>query len=138
MIDVRPLIKPSFWFELQPDALTPSSEQMLFIFFGALVILGAITRILARHRRKDDKHLVAMYKKVGQMLLTMGILGLTIFFFAFERLYFIGARFWFLLWGIGLIVWIVQIVRFAKVTVPAKRQAQLKGREQERYMPRKK
>lgn len=138
MIDVRPLVKPSFWFNLQPDALSASSEQILFIFFAAFVILGAITRILARHRRKDDKHLVAIYKKVGQLLLTMGIFGLLIFFFAFERLYFIGARFWFLLWGIGLVVWIVQIVRYAKVTVPAKREAQQKGKEQERYMPRKK
>lgn len=137
MIDLRPLANLDFWFNLEPGALSPSMEQFFFVFFGAFVILGAVVRVVARHKKKDDKYAVLIYRKVGQLLLTMGILGMLFFFFTFEEAYFLGARFWFLLWGIGVIAWAASIFRFARTTVPAMRERHQKGKENERYLPRK-
>ncbi|MCH8049351.1 hypothetical protein IH979_01420 [Patescibacteria group bacterium] len=137
MIDFRPLLDLNFWFNLQPQALSPTFERFFFLAFGSMIIIAAVSRIVARHR-KEDRYLLKIYRKLTRMFLTMGIFGMLIFFFNFEELYFFGARFWFLVWGIGLIVWIVMIVRFAKVRVPAMKEEHLRGREEERYMPRKK
>ena len=72
------------------------------------------------------------------MLFTMGTLGMVVYFFSFEQIYLFGARFWFLLWFIGLVIWIVMIVRHAKVTIPDMKSAAANRAEFNKYIPRKK
>jgi len=136
MIQLKPLLQFDFWFNLEPMALTPTFERFFFIFFGVMVIFGAVARIMARHK-KDDRLLLQVYRQIGRMFLTMGVLGLLIFFFTFEEIQFFGARFWFLIWGIGLIVWIVMIILAAK-KIPQKREEYAKAKEGDQYLPRKK
>ncbi len=137
MIDLRPLISPSFWFSLFPDAMGPLFERGFFVFFGLLIVVGAIVRIVARHR-KEDKYVLRTFKRIGKMLLTMGLLGLLWFFFTFEEIYFLGARFWLLVWAVGLIYWIYTIVRYVKVEVPADRLAMQNKADFNKYLPRRK
>lgn len=135
MIDLRPLISPSFWFDLFPNTMSPGFERGFFLFFGLLVVVGAVVRIVSRHR-KDDKYVIRTFKQIGRLLLVMGLLGLLWFFFAFEEVYFLGARFWFLIWLIGLIAWIVSIVKYVKIQVPADRAATKSRAEFNKYLPR--
>lgn len=106
------------------------------MLFGVMVIIGAIVRIVARHR-KEDRYLRKTFQSIGQMLVTMGILGMLWFFFSFEGIYMLGARFWFLVWAAGLVYWIIAIVRFAKITVPHIKEEASKRSEQNKYLPRK-
>lgn len=137
MIDLHPLITPSFWFSLFPEAMGPGFERAFFLFFGLMIVVGAIVRIVARHR-KDDKYVVRTFQKIGKMLLVMGLLGMLWFFFTFEEIYFLGARFWLLVWIIGAGIWKFQIWRYVKKTIPAERLATQSKADFNKYLPRRK
>ena len=132
-----PLFDPSFWFDLQPSALSPAFERGFFIFFSALILMGAAARIASRYK-KGDRFLVMTYRKVALMLGLMGFAGMFWFFFTYETAYLLGARFWFLLWAIGMIAWCASIYRFAKIRVPAEKEALAHKAEGNKYLPRKK
>ncbi|MFH1631901.1 MAG: hypothetical protein ABIA47_02655 [bacterium] len=125
-----------FWFAMEPTALTATSERIFFLVFGLMVIIGAVVRIVARHR-KDDRHLKKTFQSAGRMLITMGILGMAWFFFTFEGIYLLGARFWFLVWLFGVIYWLVMIIRYARVIVPQIKEEESKRSEYNKYLPRK-
>lgn len=131
------LFSLSFWFALQPTGLSATFERAFFFLFAIVIILGSVSRILARNKR-DDRFMVKVYKYVGQMCMTMGIVGLLWFFFAFEQIYFFGARFWFLAWVLGLVAWIVWIVWFTKVRIPELKNQGVAKVETNKYIPKKK
>lgn len=137
MIDLRPLIQPSFWFDLDPNALSPVFERGLFLFFGVMVVFGALARIVARNK-KADRYLTKAYYMISQCAFGMGLLGLLFFFFSFEQVYLLGARFWFLLWFIGLLVWIYFIWRYTTKTIPELRARDQEKNRNDQYLPRKK
>ncbi len=137
MIDLSPLVEFDFWFRLHPLGLSPLFERGLFFLFAISIILGSVSRIFARNR-KEDYLMVKAYRYLGQMFLTMGIVGMLWFFFTFEEIYFFGARFWFLVWLAGVIAWVWWIVRYVKVTIPELRQAGAAKKDSNKYIPQKK
>lgn len=136
-MNLQPLIDPSFWFKLQPDLLSPTFEKGFFIAFGLMVIIGAIIRIVSRQKR-HDKYVRQMFSRIGTMSLSMGLVGLVWLFFSYEMIYLLGARFWFLVWLVGLIIWVVMIVRFVKKDIPARKQEEQHRASANKYLPRKK
>lgn len=127
----------NFWFRLQPIALSPSFSRAFFIAFAALIVFGAVATMVAR-KRKEDMFLVRIYRKISTMLTAMGWLGMLLLFFSYEELYLLGARFWFLAWGIGFLVWIGSIVLYAQVSVPRQREQFQSKSSANEYLPRKK
>lgn len=136
-MDFAQLFSWHFWFTLQSTGLSMTYERGFFFLFALFVILGSVSRILAKNK-KDDRFMVRAYKYVGQMFMTMGILGLLWFFCAYEQVYFFGARFWFLIWLLGLIVWIVWIVWYVKVKVPVLKEMGVAKVETNKYIPKRK
>lgn len=136
MIDIRPAFDPAFWFNLSPVALSPTFSTIFFLVFAGFIIGGALLRIKARHK-KDDRYLVQIYRRIAAMLTTMGIVGLVLFFFTYEEIFLFGARFWYLLWAIGLGVWIWYIVKFIRKTVPELKADSAHKAEGNKYLPRK-
>lgn len=132
-----PLFELSFWFDLQPSAFSPVFEKSFFLFFALMVLIGAVARIVARYK-KGERFMVITYKKIAAMLFTMGMFGMLWFFFSFEQAYLLGARFWFVLWLVGLLVWFVAILRYSKIHVPAMKAVLAKKASDNKYMPRKK
>jgi len=135
MIDLRPLIHPSFWLNTNPAPLATDAERVLFFVFAVILILGAIIRLVAT-RRKEDRHVTETFSRLGNSAVTMGFLGLLLFFFSFEGIPLLGARFWFLLWALGFLIWIATIVRYVFKVVPVERKAELERQEREKYMPK--
>jgi len=126
----------SFWFDLGSTGLSATYERGFFFLFALLVILGSVSRIVAKNK-KDDRFMVRAYKYVGQMFMTMGILGLFWFFFSYEQIYFFGARFWFLVWLLGLIAWIAWIIWYVKIKIPELKDKGVAKVETNKYIPRK-
>lgn len=137
MIDLHPIVQPSFWFALAPGYLTSPFSVILFVLFAAVVVGGAVTRIVGRHKSKD-KFARESVMKVGAMLITMGCLGLVWYFFTFEGVSFLGSRFWFLVWLIGAIVWSVVLYRRIRRDVPAMREKEMNRVSVNQYLPRRK
>ncbi|MFH1767470.1 MAG: hypothetical protein ABH826_05305 [Patescibacteria group bacterium] len=134
-MDFSPLVSLDFWFNLTPHALSPGIDRGFFLFFGGLIIAGAIAKIIMRQKRAD-RYLARAYKMVSQCLMMMGALGMLLFFFTYEEIYLLGARFWFIVWGLGSIVWIYSIIRYARVTIPKLRTRDLEKNKENEYLPR--
>ncbi len=132
-----PLFDPGFWFQRVPPPLTPFFERALFAFFGLVLILGAVVRIVGSYK-KYDRYVEAIFGRVGNMMVTMGFLGVIVFFFAYEQIPVFGSRYWFLIWGLGLVVWIAWIVYYAVKVIPEQRLRERARKELMKYMPKKK
>lgn len=135
MIDLRPLVKPQFWLDTTPPPLSAGNERLVFIIFAIFLIFGAIVRMVAS-RRQEDRHVTEVFSRLGRMGVTMGIVGLMLFFFSFEELPFLAARGWYLVWTAGLIAWLATIVRYVIKVIPAERAAELARQEKAKYMPK--
>jgi len=103
------LLSLSFWIELRPGLLSP------FVFRGLIVFLVALLAgIIIFHLLKKQKN-TGLYRKIWLSLETFCfgnlIIGLFLLFFAFEQLPFLAMRIWFLLWGIGMAVWVLYIIK---------------------------
>lgn len=135
MIDLHPLIEPSFWFDLSPDFLSPAFSKGFFLLFAALIVAGAVVRIIARSKTAD-RFAREIRLRIGSLLLTTGIFGMVWFFFSFEGIRLFGARFWFLGLIVMAIVWAVTIWRYAKTEVPQMREKAKSQADANKYLPR--
>ena len=124
----------SFWFSKYPQALTPTFEKIFFILFAAVLLAGVVLRIVLNQRQRDHFATV-IHQSITTLLMTMGGLGLVWFFFTYQQIPLIGARFWFLLWVIGLLAWAGWIARYAYKTVPQLKEEQHQRQERMKYFP---
>ncbi len=132
------LFDPSFWFTLRPAEVGGISGSLIFGFFLLLFVLGIVSRIVAA-QKLDDRYARMLGGRIGTMLVTLGILGVLLYFFSYERIRLFGSRFWYLFWVIGLIVWAGFIVRFAKKTIPELKQKEgIRAQMRKYFPPRKK
>ncbi len=130
-------IQPSYWFTLAPAQVDGMSGTLIFGFFVLLFVLGIVMKIVSKQRVKDT-YLLEVARKGITLLVTMGLLGSVLYFFSYERIRFFGARFWYVIWLIGLAYWIFCLVRFVKTEVPTKRQEEKSKAEHKKYFPTKK
>ena len=134
---MSPLFSLSFWFSLQQNALSPGFARAFFILFALIVIVGAVIRLMSR-QKKEDRYTTRLYRKAAAVGITMGLLGLVWLFFAFEEVYLFGARFWFLIWLVGLATWIGFVVQFGKKRIPELRKEDAHLAEANKFLPKKK
>jgi len=135
MFDLRPVFSPSFWFDLTPTAMSPLFDKLFFILFALLVIAASAARMVANNKLEDKYHKIIALRAANIALIT-GVLGLVLYFFTYEEIQFFGARFWFLILLIGVIVAVVRLVRYAKKVVPVKRKNEQSKAEVNKYLPR--
>lgn len=134
-MDLRPLVQPSFWFDLTPVSLAPFFERAFFVVFALFIIGGATLRIMGKNNAMD-KYSRILVQKSARLAMVFGIVGFVIYFFTFEEIQFFGARFWFLLWFIALVIAVVRLVRFVKKEVPLLRHRDQSRVEANKYLPR--
>jgi hypothetical protein len=132
--DLRPLLSPSYWFTLNPPAVWQGAGRSLVVIFLGMVVASIVIRRMKLPRAKD-RYQAAMYRRLADMLSTMGGVGVALFFFSFQQIRLLGARPLYVLWVIGLIVWIALIVRYVKKIAPADRAREIERREKEKYLP---
>ena len=107
---------------------------IVFAVFVAFFILGISGRIVV-DRRGGDRYKREIGSRISTLLVTMGLLGVIIFFFSFEEIQLLGARFWYPVWIITTLVWTFFLIRYIKRVVPAKRAHEEQLREQGKYLP---
>lgn len=134
-MDLRPIFRPSFWFDMTPVAMGPFFERFFFVFFALFIIAGAATRIVLKNK-EHDKYERIVLERLARLLLTYGSTGYIIYFFTFEEVQFFGSRFWYLVWAIALVVSAVRLVRYVKKEVPLLRHRDQSRVEANKYMPR--
>ncbi|MEK7122969.1 MAG: hypothetical protein AAB855_03875 [Patescibacteria group bacterium] len=119
MIDFSKLIDPWYWFRPGPGDLSEPFLIFFAIFFGFFVVLKILLRVMGR------QYIVGMHKaqkqvlyKIEYMLLTMGLLGLLWTLFRYELVPYFSARYWVIIWMVGLVIWGYLIFYYAQYQVP--------------------
>lgn len=132
--DLRPLFYPSYWLTLDvPNVASGAGPSLLVLFAGMIVASIVLRRV--KVPQAADRHQANVYRRVAGMLVTMGILGLVLYFLSYEEVRALGARPLYLVWIIGLVAWIVSIVRRAKREIPAAREREEQRSAKNKYLP---
>lgn len=108
--------------------------MILFGFFALLLVLGIVTKMVAGSRT-SDRYLLELTSKVTTYLVSLGLLGVFLAFFSFERIRFFGARFWYPLWLLMAVLWGISLVRYAKREIPARREQSMEQKAKQKYFP---
>lgn len=127
------LLNPLYWLSLQPAVVDGLFGKVLFGIFLIFLLLGVVCRIFIEQRSKD-RYLVVAGRRLISMFVTMGTLGLVLYFFSYENIRLFGARFWYLLWFVGLIVWAVILVRFIIKDIPVLREKHMRVHAKSKYI----
>jgi len=122
----------NFWFNLRPGVFSGLSFKIV----SGLVISSVILAILAAigKKRWAKSLYAALWSNFYYLFLTNAVVGLILAFFNYEMVPFLSARFWFLLWGAGLVVWLIFIGKII-TKIPQKRAQLEKEKEFKKYLP---
>ncbi len=100
------LLSLKFWFDLRPGSLLPGSQR---IFVGVLFVLVVCFLAFWFLKTKKKGLYIPFFNKLHLFSAVNAFVGLIIWFLNYELIPFLSARFWFLLWGISMIVWLIFI-----------------------------
>ena len=133
MYSIKNLLNLNYWFS-EPQPLNSLSLWLLLGFFCAMAAAAVVLYVTAQ-KKKDDKPLVRGLNKLSSLLAWMGLLGLVMVFFRYESAFFLSRRFWLGTWFVGLVVWLVFVVRYFKITMPKARANRQEQERLKRYLP---
>ncbi|MBI2473178.1 hypothetical protein HYV70_01330 [Candidatus Uhrbacteria bacterium] len=129
--------RPTYWFTMDPPQVGGLLGNAVFVLFVLCVVLGVIGHIVT-DRHKKDRYVRQIGKRVSTLLVTMGMLGVALYFFSFEEIQLFGARFWYPVWIIAVMVWTLLIIRFVRIEIPRSQQQTQTRQAIAKYLPRKK
>lgn len=127
------IISIQYWFGQVPFLGKPALWVMT-ILFGSMLIAGAIINTLA-NSKKYEKPLAKGLKKIAKMLAVMGVFAYILLFFRYEFVAILSRRFMFALWFIGLIFWIILIVKYFSRVVPKQMADKMEQERIKKYLP---
>ena len=116
---------------MQPGILTRGA---MISIIGLLVVLFAATVFFVLLKNKKRNLYNRIWQKLYFFSISNFIIGLILFFFAYELLPFLSMRFWFLLWWIGMAIWLGFILRIVK-EIPKIKEQRIKEDEFKKYIP---
>lgn len=119
----------TFWFEVSPSKLSPSFSFLLIGFTFLLLIIAILSGILKNRRGKSKNFYLEAWRKIQNFSIVNLILGLILIFMNSQRIPFFSSRFWYLLWGLEILIWFYVIYEFFK-KIPKKI---AKANEEEKY-----
>jgi amino acid transporter len=125
---------PSYWFTMQPPEINGWLGTVVFIAFLVIFVVGIAGRVVT-DRKNIERLMKIIGGRISTMLIVMGALGLILYFFSFERIQLFGARFWYPIWIVAVVVWAAVLFRFVKRDVPRMREMSALGRERAKYLP---
>ncbi len=125
------LLSLKFWFDLRPDSLLPSSER-IFVSIIFVLIVGFVVFWFLKKKKKGLY--TPFFDKLYNFSAINAFIGLIIWFLNYELIPFLSARFWFLLWGASMVIWLVFIFKDLK-KVPARKKELEEEKEFKRYIP---
>jgi len=129
-MSITNFLKFSYWFDLRPGYFSDTAEK-IFIAFLIMVFLGGIASIFFKRKGGFYK---LFFQKLYSFCLSNFIVGLFLFFFRFELVPFLSARFWFGLWLIVMAIWLFFLIKPLKKIPEKIKEAQF-NKEREKYLP---
>lgn len=127
-------LQPTYWLTMDPPEVGGLLGTVVFIVFVLFFILGIVGHLVAE-RKGADRFIRTAGHKISSLCVTMGLLGVLLFFFSFEQVRLFGGRFWYPLWIVGVLLWVLLIFRYLKRDIPLMREREAERRAQRQYLP---
>lgn len=124
------LLTLEYWFSVNPGALS-SLGFIILVIFTALFFLLGVAAIVVKRKKSVYR---GVYNSIYDFSIANFILGLVFLFFHYENIPFFTARFWFIVWFLGIALWIYFIVKKIK-KIPEKRKELEREQEMRKYLP---
>lgn len=120
-----------YWFNVYPGSLNSGVVKYFIAFLIALFAATFFVNILKKKKDNDYAKVLERYFNFG---VTNLILGLLLFFFAYEGVPFLSVRFLYILWAVGMLAWLIFIsLDFRKIPEIKKQREEKK--EFQKYIP---
>ena len=117
---------------MRPGALSVGVFRAILVF----VIILAVLTLFFYFLKKQKKF--GFYKRIlsrlNNLCLANVIIGTFIIFFVYEQLPFLSMRIWFLLWLLGILVWLGFIVN-SMLKIPKLKKNQAEEENYQKYIP---
>lgn len=126
------LLSLKFWFKLRPGLFLPVSQKTLIGIIIGLAVLAVIFNLLGK-KNKNGLY-VKVWNNLYSFSLTNAFIFLLLLFFNYELVPFLSARFWYLLVGLEMAIWIFFIARNLFL-IPKKKERYEKEKEYKKYIP---
>jgi len=129
------LLTLSYWFSRTAPKLTGTQFNIIVGVVVGLIILGVVFKIIMMVNKLVP--LRKMWRRLGNLFITMGMLvGLSLFFTQ-TATPLLGARWWFLLWLLVALVWAGYITYYGIWQMPKILKADAEHKEFAKYLPKK-
>ncbi|TSC55704.1 MAG: hypothetical protein G01um101418_725 [Parcubacteria group bacterium Gr01-1014_18] len=133
MMSLSQLVSYELWFASSP--LTDFGGKILLGGTSLVFILGLVLLFLSTREGKYDSFALRLFSKLSGLFLTVAVLWYGFLFTLWQRVAIFDMRIWFLLVGLGGLVWAWNIWQFWKL-VPSRRGAISSRAEYEKYLPK--
>lgn len=124
-----------FWFDISPVRMGNTFTVGFFVLF-ALLCIGAAGARIAKRNAEIDKPMKHLLERSAGSAITGGVLGFIWLFLSFEEIAIFGARFWFLVWCVGMGIALWKIYVHATKEMPEERKRRNNKSEAAKYLPR--
>jgi len=125
-----PLLRPSFWFDVNAQPFTPWFEKGLLVVLAASLAIGIGLLVYARFAKGLEKEARRMWSRFGTLSSCASISGFILYFFVWEGVPVLSMRIFWVVWlvGFGWWKWVIWKEHFRMI--PA---AKAKAKEREAY-----
>lgn len=126
----------TYLFDLRPYTY-PSTINLMIGFFGLMVVLG-IALNLYRRFKSETKTEKKLLDKYTSLFFSLGLIGLAMTWFRYERINLLSGRFWLVIWLAVAGIWLYRIVNYQFKVIPKIRKDAENRQLLQKYLPRKK
>lgn len=130
-INLTKLFRADYIFEVSPAVI--GLYLYFSIIFGILIVLAVIFFFLLRRKNRIYHKL---QKRVFIFFVTIGIIGLLLIFFRFEKITYLGSRLMFLVLMTTFVLWGGWIAFYIIFDLPKEKQKLFKKQKFIKYLPR--
>ncbi|MFH0923387.1 MAG: hypothetical protein V1825_01505 [Candidatus Falkowbacteria bacterium] len=126
------LLSLNFWLNLRPGLMGSAYFRAFFIAVAVFFILIFVFGLI---KSRNKKNLYSRFwSNVYYFCMANAIFGAILLFFTYEMIPFLSARFWFLLWGIEIIIWLVYTIRIL-IGIPERKKQLEQEKAYKKYIP---
>ena len=129
------IFEVSYWLSTAPGLISSKTALLFLVLFLGVCSGGVFITFYSKKKSGLEKAYLSLYRRVSNMLITMGLLGLLWLFFAYENIVFFSGRYFFVAWVLGMIVYAYLIYNDAVYEVPKRIQRRAEQLRMKKYMP---
>ncbi len=125
------LLSLSFWFNLRPPTMLEIFNTLFLVFLVILLILSIIAFYFKKKKRLYKSFWLKFYDFTASNLM----IGLLLFFFSWQAVPFLSARFWLVLWFVLILAWLYFLIKHLR-KIPKRKEEAEKKKSFDKYIPR--